>query len=225
MEPKPDRMTTRDVEQALGVPKSTIKVWVHAVGLDVPKDSSGAWRWTPELVEELQRVKVLRELEDRSLETIRRVIGATRVEAEQPVGTDREVPGKQPEAAPRAATASTEPAGHPPGGAREVPGNFDALAPLVAALERMVAEPRPALEQIAGAVGDAVAERVTVQLVEALRRETELAEKYARAAHRVGELEASLRANEAERDRLAGELAEARRPALAPARPWWKVWG
>lgn len=218
MEAKHDRMTTRDVEQALGVPKSTIKVWVHGAGLDVPKDSSGAWRWTPELVDELQRVKVLRELEDRSLETIRRVISESRRETAQPPATNREAPGHSPE------TAQPDP-GHQPVTAREAPGNLEALAPLIAALERLVAEPRPQLDQVASAVGDAVAERVTTQLVEAMRRETELAEKYARAAHRVGELEASLRATEADRDRLAGELVAATRPALPTPRPWWKIWG
>lgn len=75
---------------------------------------------------------------------------------------------------------------------------------------------------------------VAASVVGAVKAENDLAEKYARAAHRIGELEATTRGLELDRDRLAGELAEAKAErdqarallaAPAPARPWWKVWG
>jgi excisionase family DNA binding protein len=55
--------------------------------------------------------------------------------------------------------------------------------------------------------GELVAQAVA-QVVEALQRETELAEKYARVAHRVGHLEAQLEAAEAERLRLYDRTRE-----------------
>ena len=63
---------------------------------------------------------------------------------------------------------------------------------------------------------------LVAQVIEAIRSENDLAEKYARVAHRVGELEATLR----ERER---ELVEAREKialleAPKPTRPWWRLW-
>ena len=84
------------------------------------------------------------------------------------------------------------------------------------------------------------------QVVDAIGGQTELAEKYARAAHTIGQLEervanmssqlaearglliAGESERQAERDRLVGELAAARALLAVPkpmARPWWKVWG
>lgn len=90
------------------------------------------------------------------------------------------------------------------------------------------------------------AQEIRDTVARAIADQTDLAERYARAAHRVGELEATVRAVEADRDRLAeqaaqtqADLAQARAQAreqaqtiatLADAlhqsrRPWWKVWG
>ena len=72
------------------------------------------------------------------------------------------------------------------------------------------------------------------QVVEVVANQTDLAERYARAAHQIGTLEERTRGLELDRDRLAGELAEVKAErdqarallaAPAPARPWWKVWG
>ncbi len=102
--------------------------------------------------------------------------------------------------------------------------------------------PDPSAHAAEPAPDHALAGLVTTAVTTAVKAENELAEKYARAAHRIGDLEATTRALEAERDRLTGELAAARterdqlraesdelrmllaaRPASA--RPWWKVWG
>lgn len=76
----------------------------------------------------------------------------------------------------------------------------------------------------------AIVEAVTASVVQAIQGQTEQGEKYARATYRVGELEATVKALEAERERLAGELADARQQiallaAPKPARPWWRPWG
>lgn len=75
-------------------------------------------------------------------------------------------------------------------------------------------------------LAESLAGVITPQLVEALRANNDLAEKYAHAAHRIGRLEAELEAAQA-------QLAEARQKIVlleapkegAPQRPWWKLWG
>lgn len=125
----------------------------------------------------------------------------------------------------------------------------DAPAPTAATAPAVEAEPVATTEPDADGLPTLVAAAVTG----ALKTENELGEKYARAAHRIGELEATARALEAERDRLAGELAGVRAEATAaqaqladlrtelvaarherdhlralrtapPPRPWWKFW-
>lgn len=82
-------------------------------------------------------------------------------------------------------------------------------------------------------------------VTQAIAEQTALAEKYAVAAHRVGELEATTRAVEAERDKLTRDLEQARAEltqaralqteqaqAIATLaaeltqarRPWWRLW-
>jgi DNA-binding transcriptional MerR regulator len=70
-----ERLTTQDVCDQTGIPKTKIKYWVQALNLPVPKDSKGAWRWSPDLVEQILQVQQLRELDGRTLESVRRVIG------------------------------------------------------------------------------------------------------------------------------------------------------
>lgn len=98
--------------------------------------------------------------------------------------------------------------------------------------------PRPGAVTLAPLSCDA--QEIRDAVTQAIADQTDLAERYARAAHRVGELEATVRAVEAERDRLAlaadraeAELAQARALQAEQAqaiaaltrRPWWKVWG
>lgn len=74
----------------------------------------------------------------------------------------------------------------------------------------------------------AIVEAVTA----AIATQTDLAEKYARAAHQIGNLEAKVQAKDERIAQLADELAEARQrialleaPKETPApRPWWKWW-
>lgn len=58
---------------------------------------------------------------------------------------------------------------------------------------------------------------IVAQVVEAMRGENELAEKYARVAHQVGKLEA-------ENENLRAQLAEAKALLAAPVKPWWRIW-
>lgn len=67
-------------------------------------------------------------------------------------------------------------------------------------------------------------EAVAVRLVEAMKNENDLAEKYARAAHRIGELEATLKAVEADRERITSERDKALQLAAPQVKPWWKIW-
>lgn len=66
----------------------------------------------------------------------------------------------------------------------------------------------------------AIIEAVTA----AISSQTDMAERFGKVAYELGEAKATIRALEADRDRLAGELAEARAAAARPARAWWKVW-
>ena len=74
------RLTTQEVCEQTGIPRTKIKFWVQALALPVPKDGKGSWRWTPELLEQLDLIKQLREIDGRTLESVRRVIG-------EPTGT------------------------------------------------------------------------------------------------------------------------------------------
>lgn len=69
------RLTTQEVCDQTGIPRTKLKYWVQVLGLPVPKDGKGAWRWTPDLLEQLALVQQLREIDGRTLESVRRVIG------------------------------------------------------------------------------------------------------------------------------------------------------
>lgn len=180
MEASRERLTTQAVCEQTGIAKSKIKYWVQALGLNVPKDGNGAWRWTPELVDQLEMVRSLRELEGRTLESVRRVIGDPRdtpeAYREEPVASSTANHGQPMDTSQIAATVSA------------------VLVP---------------------------------QLVEAINTQTDLAQKYATAAHQIGRLEADNEHLRQERDRLTSELAEARAlleaPKSAAVRPWWRA--
>lgn len=201
-------LSTKEAAAELGVPLGTLKRWVSELPIPLEHDGAGARRYGDEAIEVLRRVHELR-LGDRHFESIRVILSP----GQPGDGID---PGPIPEA--------IQPAGQP------AAATDDAVAG--PALDR--AEPGPALSDVATAVGEAIAERMSREIGEVLRRENDLAEKYARAAHRIGELEATTRSLEAERERLAGEVAELKvergqaRAFLAappePKRPWWKVW-
>lgn len=192
-----DKITTQDVLARLGMPgeKSKLRFWVQAAGLEVPKDGAGAWRWTPELVEQVQLIKTLREVDNRSLETVRRVIGAqTATEAEQPASSEGAAPAQRTESA---ATAGPD------------------LAPLVQAIEKLVAS-HPSRILDGAELAETISASLAPQLVQAIQAQTELAEKYARAAHQIGALEAELKHT---RTQLEEKVRQ-----IESVRPWWKFW-
>jgi DNA-binding transcriptional MerR regulator len=107
-------------------------------------------------------------------------------------------------------------------------------------------EPASGRPQVNRADTAAIVEAVTA----AIASQTDMAERYARATYRIGELEATVKAIEGDRDRvvidavrdrqsietdrdqlvgerdqLAQELSAARALlAIPPARPWWRFW-
>lgn len=71
------------------------------------------------------------------------------------------------------------------------------------------------------------AEALVSQVIAAIRVETEQSEKYARAAHRIGELEERCRSLEeqlTQRDRQLTEFRQKIELLEAPKRPWWRFW-
>lgn len=218
-------LSTKEAAAELGVPLGTLKRWVDELPIPVDRDGAGARRFGAEALEVLRAVHKLRQ-EERHFESIRVILGPI-----QPAGQpgpapelDREPPAGQLADEDAAAAAGSElaRAGIDPSPSQPGPGPD---------LDR--AQPGPALEEVAASVGEAIAARMTHELVEVLRRETDLAEKYARAAHRIGELEATVRSRDERLELLAAELQEARQrialleapKEVAPAtRPWWKIW-
>lgn len=206
-------LSTKEAATELGVPLGTLKRWVDELPIPLEKDAAGARRYGPEALEVLRRVAELRQ-DDRHFESIRVIINPSQT-ADGP-GLSPDLGAGQP--ANRIVT-SAENTGPGP----SQPAISDR------------AEPGPSVQEVAATVGDAIVERVGRELSEVLRRENDMAEKYARAGHRIGELEATLKARDERLELLAAELAEVKadrdqvRALLAappaPVRPWWKVWG
>jgi DNA-binding transcriptional MerR regulator len=89
-------------------------------------------------------------------------------------------------------------------------------------IRRYITTDHPEVTQQSPLDEQRITQVITDSITQAIAIQTDLSEKYARAAHRIGELEATLREREA-------PLAEAREKILlleAPkVRPWWKLWG
>lgn len=66
-------------------------------------------------------------------------------------------------------------------------------------------------------------ETVVAQVIAAIREDNALAEKYARAAHQIGGLEAEVKHLTAENAALKEQIFLLSSPA-AKARPWWRLW-
>ena len=195
-------MSTKDVATQLGVPLGTVKRWVDEAGVPVAKDSAGARRFGPDGVEALRRVQKLLG-EGRHMKSIRVILAPEGGPEASPIPVRAE-----PELTTGLARAEIDP-------------------PLLAIEDEIGPVPvpvraQPDLEEVAAAVG----RQVTEHLVDVLRRETALAEKYARATHLVGQLEATVAARDADLARVTNELAEARKLLAAPPapRPWWRRW-
>ena len=229
-------LSTKEAAAELGVPLGTMKRWVDELPIPLERDAAGARRFGPEALEVLRAIHKLRQ-DERHFDSIRVILGPIQGEArpgpglpldrsgsELARGRDRDPGPGQPGGEEAAAISGSIPAR-----ADEAPGPGQPGAG--SDLDR--AQPGPALEEVAASVGEAIAARMTDEIVQVLRRETDLAEKYARAAHRIGDLEATVRARDERLEAMGAELAEARQrimlleaPKDAPMpRPWWKFWG
>lgn len=195
-------LSTKDVAVELGVPLGTVKRWVDEAGVPVAKDSAGARRFGPEGVEALRRVQELLG-EGRHMKSIRVILA----------------PAGGPESSPIPVRVQPE---LPTGLDRAEPESPNLTIQFEPEPGPVPARAQPDLEEVAAAVG----RQVTEHLVDVLRRETALAEKYARATHLVGQLEATVAARDADLARITSELAEARKlltPPPVPC-PWWRRW-
>lgn len=82
-----DRLSTAEVSDALGIPQPTIKHWLGQLPIPAEKDGAGRWRFSDDALEVLKTVKALRD-EDRTFNTIRRVIGEPATSASQSAMSD-----------------------------------------------------------------------------------------------------------------------------------------
>lgn len=199
-----EKITTADVLERLGMQgeKSKLRFWVQAAGIEVPKDHTGAWRWTPALVQQVEIIKTLREVDNRSMDTVRRFIGIKQDFLEE----SKKLP-----------PLPGEPVAQHEGSAGAAGTD---LAPLVAAIEKLIAA--GADKPVDGAeIAEAISENLAPQVVLAIREQTELAEKYARAAHQIGKLEAENAALMRQLEERDQKLLVA---AVAAGKPWWKFW-
>ncbi len=206
-----DRITglsTNEAAAELGLPVATVKRWVDEAGIPVPKTATGARRFDDEALGRLRQVQQL--LGDgRHLKSIRVILAP---EASSQAGANQSPDQREP-------VCELARAGDVPPAATPNPQ---------LALARESARASVDLEEVANSVGD----RVAAQLIDVVRHQVELAGSLATAARRVGELEATVAHRDIElanvgleRDRLAGELADARQLlATTPARPWWRPW-
>lgn len=217
-------LTTQAVMDRLGIGKPKLRFWVQSIGLEPHKDGSGAWRFTSEQVEALELTKTLREVDDRTMETVRRVIAQRRAPAvvqqvvepatsEERPRSASAAPAQQLDFTPiiaqleRLAEAQADAAPEPAALASAI---AQALAPHLAETTRLQTEVAAALRELADARGE---------LAEAQRDRAAIHEAYANARHMMGRLEG-------EKNAVAAQLSEARALLAAPppSKPWWKVW-
>lgn len=197
-----------------------LEVLVHSLGLEVERGSRGKWVIPEHLAATLRDADRLMK-GGAGTATIRRVLGVT-------------ITPQAPDAA-----AAEDAHGAPCADREDIPvperaaGLERGEAPLPARSDAVDAElldratSLPGVHEMAGLVAASVADVV--------KGETELAEKYARAAFEVGELRATVKARDERLALMAAELAEMKaelheaRALLAaplrPARPWWRFWG
>ncbi len=177
---------TKEAAEAASVPYGTLKSWL-ADGVQIPyrTDTRGGRRYGLEGIDAIRRVAKLRNQDGRNLASIRAILGPIFSPAES-----------RPEPVVGPATAQMAP------DRAEAEGRPDPGP--TAAGPNPVANSSPAGTTVI--IEDIVA-AATIQLegrmVEVLREQTELAEKYARAAHTIGRLEAELSAARADAMRLS----------------------
>lgn len=191
-------LTSKEVADRIGVSMSTLKNW--AVRLPVPSvlGPDGTRRFPEEALAVLEAVKQLRE-DERSYATIRRAITVAEVEE---LAEAQDVVEVTPE-------PIQEPVAEVP--ALEVTVT---LAP-----PEPQAPPEPSANEAAMAL--------VTQVLQLVREESAMAEAYATARQRVGELESQVQLLNEDRQRLQAELADARRligqrEVPWTRRPWYK---
>jgi hypothetical protein len=181
-------LSAEGVGRTLDVPGSTVKLWLSTFQVPGARKNSRGWQIDDEGLAVLEAIKGLRDA-GAGNETIRRKL---------PMPT--ETIGEE---QPLAATVDSQRQPAP-----TVPDDEPERQTAGEAAVAVWAEPVIDQHQLAAAVTEAVTKAIVQQ--------TELAEKYARVAHRVGELEAKLSAREEGllEERTRRETAEQRVTAL-----------
>ncbi|MDB5097854.1 MAG: MerR family regulatory protein [Cyanobacteria bacterium RYN_339] len=228
-------LTSKEVADRIGVSMSTLKNW--AVRLPVPSvlGPDGTRRFPEEALAVLEAVKQLRD-DERSYATIRRTILLPELEDETPSALAGTSPEMGEEACEAASPETPSPlagevflAGGPeraPGtapGTGEMAGGGGNLPTYDVTVTLAPPEPPPAPDSVSG---EAAVAMVT-QVLQVLREEMAMAEAYASARQRVGELEGQVKQLQDDRLRLQAELADARRHAPQvevqwARRPWYQ---
>lgn len=212
----PERLTRSEVCKLLDIKPSTLRTWVESSKLDVPKDDAGNFRFGTEHVEALQRMKVLRQLDDRSFDTVRRVLSV-----EFPtVLRDSEAGSVD---APHEYHTSATHEVHLP----DTDTTREELSDLAAAVRELAAsrQEAPSAEDLAETIAPLIAGAVTQEVVKALNF-MELARKVTEAEGRAAAAEARMLAYQEQNKQLEARLQQLLAlPAPVAAKPWWRVWG
>jgi DNA-binding transcriptional MerR regulator len=148
--PETTTYRTAEVLERLGVEKGFVRYWTERLKLE-PARAADGFRYSQADVDKLALAKQLSQLDGRSQDTVRRVIGERFPSA---------APASDTGAAPELRESSTEAA----------PVTEDAARLIVAAIERLAAEARPAA---AGDVAAAVVAELAPQLTGAARAQQE----------------------------------------------------
>jgi chromosome segregation ATPase len=186
-------MTLAEAAAAVEVPESTLKRWLQSMpGLATRKDGRGAWRFNAGAVEAIKRVKALRD-SDRAIDSIRVILGP--------------LAGDIPEVSAQQSTTERS--------MSETQSMAEAESAERTAGERVASDERAASDLDLAYLVATLRQELTEATAAAVAEQTDLAEKYARAAHQIGKLEAQLEAAQADGRRLAIQTTQLEEEARA----------